>query len=106
MEIEALTLYAERVAAAFERALSSKKKPDNKIRALLRFVAGGFEDAGFEQSCAAGAVTLDLNAEVAALRPKRARHRPPRRQNALHALNPTTAHRQLASNERLGCNRR
>jgi TetR/AcrR family transcriptional regulator, lmrAB and yxaGH operons repressor len=65
--IEALTLYAERVAVAFERALSSKKKPADKIRALFRFVADRFEDAGFEQSCAAGAVTLDLNADVAPL---------------------------------------
>jgi TetR/AcrR family transcriptional regulator, lmrAB and yxaGH operons repressor len=67
--IEALTIYAERVAAAFERTLSSKKKPTDKIRALLRFVADRFEEAGFEQSCAAGAVTLDLNADVAAIQP-------------------------------------
>ena len=65
--IEALTLYAERVAAAFERTLSSKKRAADKIRALIRFVADRFEDAEFEQSCAAGAVTLDLDADVAAI---------------------------------------
>jgi len=66
---EALTIYGERVAAAFERALSSRKKTGDKIRALFRFVADRFEEGAFEQSCAAGAVTLDLDAEVVALRP-------------------------------------
>ena len=64
---EALMLYAERVAAAFDRVLSSKKKPADKVRALFRFAADRFEEASFEQSCAAGAVSLDLNAEVAAI---------------------------------------
>lgn len=66
---EALTLYAHRVAVAFERALSSKRKPGAKIRALFRFVADRFEEGAFEQSCAAGAVTLDLDAEVVGIRP-------------------------------------
>jgi TetR/AcrR family transcriptional regulator, lmrAB and yxaGH operons repressor len=66
---EALTLYAQRVAVAFERALSSKRKPGDKIRALFRFVADRFEEGAFEQSCAAGAVTLDLDADVVAIRP-------------------------------------
>jgi TetR/AcrR family transcriptional repressor of lmrAB and yxaGH operons len=66
---EALTLYAQRVAVAFERALSSKRKADDKVRALFRFVADRFEEGAFEQSCAAGAVTLDLDAEVVAIRP-------------------------------------
>ena len=67
--IEALTLYADRVAGAFERALSSKTKPADKIRALFRFVADRFEDEAFGKSCAAGAVTLDLNADVATIQP-------------------------------------
>ena len=66
---EALTLYAQRVAVAFERALSSKRKPGDKIRALFRFVADRFEEGAFEQSCAAGAVTLDLDADVVAMQP-------------------------------------
>jgi TetR/AcrR family transcriptional repressor of lmrAB and yxaGH operons len=67
---EALMLYAQRVAVAFERALSSKRKPGDKVRALFRFVADRFEEGAFEQSCAAGAVTLDLDAdEVVAIRP-------------------------------------
>jgi TetR/AcrR family transcriptional repressor of lmrAB and yxaGH operons len=66
---EALTRYGERVAEAFERVLASKRKAGDKIRALFRFVADRFEEGAFEQSCAAGAVTLDLDAEVVALRP-------------------------------------
>ena len=66
---EALALYGRQVAAAFDKVLSSKKKPGDKIRALLRFVAGRLEGGAFEQSCAAGAVTLDLDADVLALRP-------------------------------------
>lgn len=65
---EALTLYAERVAAAFDRVLSSKKKPADKIRALFLFVADRFEDGSFEQSCAVGAVTLDLNTDDSGIR--------------------------------------
>ena len=66
---EALTLYGQQVAAAFDKVLSSKRKPGEKIRALLRFIADRLEGGGFEQSCAAGAVTLDLEVEVIALRP-------------------------------------
>ena len=60
---EALTLYGERVAVAFDQVLSTKKKPADKIRALFLFAADRFEAVSFEQSCAVGAVTLDLNAE-------------------------------------------
>jgi TetR/AcrR family transcriptional regulator, lmrAB and yxaGH operons repressor len=66
---EALALYARRVAAGFDRALSSKVKPGDKMRALFRFVADRFEEGGFDQSCAAGAVTLDLDVDVDAIRP-------------------------------------
>lgn len=66
---EALALYAQRVAQAFERALSSKTKPGDKIRVLFRFVADRFEEGGFDQSCAAGAVALDLDVDVNAIRP-------------------------------------
>jgi TetR/AcrR family transcriptional regulator, lmrAB and yxaGH operons repressor len=66
---EALTLYGERVAVTFDRVLASKRKAGDKICALFRFVADRFEEGAFEQSCAAGAVTLDLDAEVVALRP-------------------------------------
>jgi TetR/AcrR family transcriptional repressor of lmrAB and yxaGH operons len=66
---EALTLYAQRVAAAFERVLASKRKPADKVRALFHFVADRLKEGRFEQSCAVGAVTLDLDSNVATLQP-------------------------------------
>jgi len=66
---EALVLYGERVAAAMDAALSSKKRPSEKIRALFRTIAERLEKSHFEQSCAAGAVALDLHTEVADLGP-------------------------------------
>jgi TetR/AcrR family transcriptional repressor of lmrAB and yxaGH operons len=66
---EALMLYGQQVAVAFDQVLSSKRKAADKIRALLRFVAERFEAGAFQQSCAAGAVTLDLEAELVVLRP-------------------------------------
>jgi TetR/AcrR family transcriptional repressor of lmrAB and yxaGH operons len=65
---EALVRYAERVAAGFERVLSTKRKPGDKIRALFRLVADRLEAGAFEHSCAVGAVTLDLDTEAARLR--------------------------------------
>lgn len=66
---QALELYGQRVATSFETALSSRKKPADKLRALFGLIAARFENANFEQSCAAGAVALDLQAPVAALQP-------------------------------------
>lgn len=66
---EALVLYGQRVAEAFETALSSKKKSGDKIRALFSLAAGRIEKGNFEQSCAAGAVALDLQTDVADLQP-------------------------------------
>ena len=66
---DALTLYGKRVASTFEAVLSRRKRPGDKIRALFRFVAGRFEEGQFEQSCAAGAVALDLHSELADLQP-------------------------------------
>jgi TetR/AcrR family transcriptional regulator, lmrAB and yxaGH operons repressor len=63
--IESLTLYGDRVAGAFERVLSSKKTPADKISALFHFVADRFTEGLFAQSCAVGAVTLDLGADTA-----------------------------------------
>jgi TetR/AcrR family transcriptional regulator, lmrAB and yxaGH operons repressor len=66
---EALKLYGGRVAAYFEATLASKRKPGAKIRALFRVIAGRLQQSNFDQSCAIGAVTLDIAPEVAALRP-------------------------------------
>jgi len=66
---EALALYAQRVATSFERVLSTRGKPGDKIRSLFRLVADRLATGSFEQSCAVGAVTLDLETEAAELRP-------------------------------------
>jgi TetR/AcrR family transcriptional repressor of lmrAB and yxaGH operons len=66
---EALRLYGVRVATSFEATLASKRKPRAKILALFRFIAGRLEQGNFDQSCAVGAVTLDIEPEVEVLRP-------------------------------------
>ena len=66
---EALRLYGQRVAGAFERILASKKKPADKIRSLFAYVASRVESGDFNESCAAGAVALDLQTDVAELQP-------------------------------------
>jgi TetR/AcrR family transcriptional regulator, lmrAB and yxaGH operons repressor len=58
---EALALYSQRVATAFDQVLSREQTPAEKIRILFRFVADRFESGSCQQSCAAGAVTLDLD---------------------------------------------
>ena len=66
---EALARYGARVADMFETTLSSKKNPRDKIRALFRAVANRLQQYDFDQSCAAGAVALNLNDDVSELRP-------------------------------------
>ena len=66
---EALERYGARVATAMETALASKNKPTGKVRALFHSIAHRLEQSNFEQSCAVGAVALDLNADVDELRP-------------------------------------
>lgn len=61
---EALSIYGERVAVAFDTLLAAQSKTGDKVRALFRGVAERFEESGFELSCAAGAVSLDLRADV------------------------------------------
>lgn len=66
---EALSLYGERVAAAFEKLLSGHKGPGKKVRALFRGAAQQLEQSGFELGCAAGAVSLDLQADASRIQP-------------------------------------
>ncbi len=66
---EALELYGARVAESLGKALASQERPAEKVRSLFGFIAQRFEQARFEQSCAAGAVTLDIQADVEELRP-------------------------------------
>lgn len=66
---EALSLYGERVAAAFAKLLREHKKPGDKIRALFRRAAQQLEQSGFELGCAAGAVSLDLQSDASQMQP-------------------------------------
>ncbi len=65
---EALTSYAQRVREFMDRALSGKRAPAEKIRALFNAFAQRVEEGGFRRSCAVGAVTLDLEPGMDALR--------------------------------------
>lgn len=66
---EALTVYSERVAAFIERALARKRHPGDKLKSLFGAFARRVEESAFRKSCAVGAVTLDLDAELEKLRP-------------------------------------
>lgn len=65
---DALELYATRVRDFLDSTLSAARTPRSKIRALFEALAHRIEDARFEASCAAGAVSLDLDANLEALR--------------------------------------
>ena len=66
--IEALTVYAARVLALYDEALSTSDDPAKKIKALFRLAAQRLELAEFRLSCAAGAVSLDLEPELEPVR--------------------------------------
>ncbi|MEO8344323.1 MAG: helix-turn-helix domain-containing protein [Betaproteobacteria bacterium] len=65
---EALAIYSGRVVPLIDRTLGSARKPDEKIRALFRMLAERIEQAEFRASCAAGTVSLDLDADLEAVR--------------------------------------
>jgi len=65
---EALKLHGDRVAVAFEQTLASEEHPAEKVRSLFRLIASRLEQGNFEQSCAAGAVALDIQDDVVELR--------------------------------------
>lgn len=65
---EAIDAYSERVQAFIEAALASRSAPADKVKALFDAFARRVEQGGFRASCAVGAVSLDLNDEVAGLR--------------------------------------
>jgi hypothetical protein len=52
-----------------DEAMSHVHGPRAKIRALFALVARRLEDADFGASCAVGAVTLDLDADLETVRP-------------------------------------
>lgn len=65
---EALAAYSERVLAVFDEALSAGKTPGDRVRGLFKAFARRLEDGRFRQSCAAGAVSLDLDEDLEAVR--------------------------------------
>lgn len=65
---EAIEVYTERVQVFIDAALASRSTPADKVKALFDAFARRVEQGGFRKSCAVGAVSLDLNDEVAGLR--------------------------------------
>lgn len=65
---EGLAQYSERVAAFIDAALSSRRKPGAKVKALFNAFADRIEQGDFRHSCPAGTVCLDLDSELDALR--------------------------------------
>jgi TetR/AcrR family transcriptional regulator, lmrAB and yxaGH operons repressor len=65
---EGLTQYSERVVAFIDAALSSKRKPGEKVKALFNAFAERIELGQFRHSCPIGTVCLDLDSELESLR--------------------------------------
>ena len=66
---EALTIYAQRVGSFLDAALSSRKRPEDKVRALFAAFAKRVRESSYQKSCAVGAVSLDLDGDAARLQP-------------------------------------
>jgi TetR/AcrR family transcriptional regulator, lmrAB and yxaGH operons repressor len=66
---EALALYSQRVQDFIADALAGREAPENRIRALFAAFARRVEAGDYLKSCAVGAVSLDLEADMEGLRP-------------------------------------
>jgi len=65
---EAIELHSHRVQDFIQQALESQDRPGHKVRALFNAFARRVSAGNFHMSCAAGAVALDLDADLEALR--------------------------------------
>ena len=65
---EALAVYSGRVMRFIDHALAGKRHPDEKLKALFAAFARRIAESDYRRSCAAGAVTLDLEDDPAGLR--------------------------------------
>lgn len=65
---EALALHARRVQGVIEQAMARGRTPGGRVRALLRAFARRLDDADCRRSCALGAVALDLDDDLDAVR--------------------------------------
>jgi TetR/AcrR family transcriptional regulator, lmrAB and yxaGH operons repressor len=61
---EALAVYAQRGLTNWSQALSTAEAPGKKIHALFDLIAARIKLNRYGESCAAGAVTLDLDGEL------------------------------------------
>jgi TetR/AcrR family transcriptional repressor of lmrAB and yxaGH operons len=58
---EGLARYTEAVVAFIDSALSTRRRPGDKVKALFEAYARRIEQGGFRHSCPAGTVCLDLD---------------------------------------------
>jgi AcrR family transcriptional regulator len=65
---EAIAIYAHEVLEVIDLALASKRLPSDKVKALFNAFARRVEEDDFRQSCAVGAVSLDLETDLEELR--------------------------------------
>jgi len=65
---EGLEQYSERVVTFIDSALSRKRKPGEKVKALFNAFAERIELGEFRHSCPVGTVCLDLDLELEGLR--------------------------------------
>jgi len=65
---EALAIYARRGMTAWGQALSTAEEPGKKIHALFKGIAARTEQSQYRASCAAGAVSLDLDGDLEVVR--------------------------------------
>src|SRR5918993_3014519 len=65
---EAIELHSHRVQDFIQQALQSQERPADKVRALFNAFARRVAAGDFQASCAAGAVALDLDADLEELR--------------------------------------
>jgi TetR/AcrR family transcriptional regulator, lmrAB and yxaGH operons repressor len=66
---EALAVHAERVQAFMVQALTSRRRPADRVKALFDAFARRIEEAEFRRSCPVGAVCLDLDPGIEHLQP-------------------------------------
>src|SRR5918994_1338841 len=65
---EAIELHSHRVQDFIKQARKVEERPADKVRALFNAFARRVSAGDFQASCAAGAVALDLDAELEELR--------------------------------------
>jgi len=66
---EALAVYAGRVEAFIDEALSGRRSNPERVRALFDAFAQRVENTSCRRSCAVGTVSLDLGDDAEAFRP-------------------------------------